>query len=79
MRSQHVNPEEAVRIHQDLGAYRSIGVHWGTFADLCDEPLDQAPKDLALARTAAGMADDVFSVMLRGETRAIVPRPAPGG
>ena len=79
MRSQHVNPEEAVRIHQDLGAHRSIGVHWGTFADLCDEPLDQAPKDLALARTAAGMADDVFSVMLRGETRAIVPRPAPGG
>ncbi len=79
MRSQHVNPEEAVRIHQDLGAWRSIGVHWGTFSDLCDEPLDQAPRDLALARAAVEMADDEFSVMQRGETRALSPRlPADG-
>lgn len=75
MRSQHVNPEEAVRIHQDLGARRSIGVHWGTFMDLCDEPLDQAPKDLALARTSAGLADDAFVVLQRGETRVFAVLP----
>jgi len=26
-----VNPEEAFKIHQDVKAYNSIGIHWGTF------------------------------------------------
>ena len=71
MRSQHVNPADAVRIHQDLGARQSIGVHWGTFEDLCDEPLDQAPRDLAQATAQAGLPAGQFSVMQRGETRRI--------
>lgn len=27
MKSQHVNPEEAIKIHQDIGAKNSLGVH----------------------------------------------------
>lgn len=72
MRNQHVDPAEALKIHQDLGARRSIGVHWGTFEDLCDEPLDQAPRDLAAALKAAGLPAERFTVMRRGETRPIV-------
>ncbi|MES2402113.1 MAG: MBL fold metallo-hydrolase [Pseudomonadota bacterium] len=74
MSTQHVNPAEAVQAHKDLGAKRSVGVHWGTF-ELTDESLDQPPKDLADARRAQGLNDDDFSVMAIGETRVLPARP----
>jgi N-acyl-phosphatidylethanolamine-hydrolysing phospholipase D len=67
MKEQHVNPEEAVQIHLDLQAKRSIGVHWGTF-DLTDESLDQPPKDLAIARAAKKLPKEAFDVMAIGQT-----------
>lgn len=67
MKDQHINPREAVRIHQDLNAKRSIGIHWGTF-DLSDEPLDQPPRDLAAARRTLGVTDNAFGVIAIGET-----------
>ena len=78
MQHQHVNPAEAVRMHQDLGARRSIGVHWGIF-ELTDEPLDQPPRDLQAARDAAGLAAGAFSVLAVGETQALAARPVPMG
>lgn len=68
MRMQHVDPVEAVRIHQDLGARQSLGVHWGTF-EMSDESLDEPPRELAVARRAAGLADEDFFVLKVGETR----------
>ena len=73
MQHQHVNPEEAVRIHQDLGARRSMGVHWGTF-ELTDEPLDQPPRDLQAARGAAGLEPGAFFVLAVGETQVLPAR-----
>ena len=76
MKEQHVNPLEAVQIHQDLKAKRSVGVHWGTFA-LTDEPLDQPPKDLAIAVREQGLAADAFTVMAIGQTRVLPKRATP--
>jgi N-acyl-phosphatidylethanolamine-hydrolysing phospholipase D len=73
MKSQHVNPDEAVQIHKDLGAKRSVGVHWGTF-ELTDEPLDQPPRDLAAARLAHKVADVDFFLLAIGETRLLAAR-----
>ena len=44
----HVNPYEAVEIHQMIGSKLSIGMHWKTF-NLSDEPMDRPPYDLYLA------------------------------
>ncbi|EFO92396.1 hypothetical protein CRE_11126 [Caenorhabditis remanei] len=31
MKSQHINPEEAIGVHQLIRAKNSIGIHWGTY------------------------------------------------
>jgi N-acyl-phosphatidylethanolamine-hydrolysing phospholipase D len=74
MREQHVNPEEAVQIHLDLGAKRSIGVHWGTF-ELSDEPLDHPLEVLPGARARLGVSEAAFSLLAIGQTSRLAPRP----
>lgn len=59
MKEHHMNPEEAVAAHREIGARRSIAIHWGCF-QLTDEALDEPPIRLADARTEAGLADSDF-------------------
>jgi len=77
MQTQHVNVEEALKIHADLGAKRSLGVHWGTFA-LTDEPLDEPPRELATRRAALGLAAPDFFTLAVGQTERLAPRPMKG-
>ena len=67
MKEQHVNPLEAVQTHIDLGAVKSIGIHWGTF-NLTDEALDQPPIDLIAARKTLGVSAVDFLLLKIGET-----------
>jgi L-ascorbate metabolism protein UlaG (beta-lactamase superfamily) len=67
MSAQHVDPQEAVRIHRDIGARLSVGIHWGTF-QLTDEPLDQAATDLAAAREKLGVGSGEFVTLRHGQT-----------
>ena len=73
MKTMHIDPAEAVQVRADLRARRAIGMHWGTFEHLTDEPLDEPPAVLATQRAAAGLHADEFDVMKVGETRRIDP------
>lgn len=64
----HVDPREAVMIHKEVGARRSIGMHWGTFK-LTREPLDEPPALLAHEAKSAGLSPDAFTAMAIGETK----------
>jgi L-ascorbate metabolism protein UlaG (beta-lactamase superfamily) len=45
MKHQHMNPEDAVKAFQALGAKEFVAMHWGTFK-LTDEPLQEPPEFL---------------------------------
>ena len=73
MKEQHVDSDEAVRMHRDLNAKRSLGIHWGTF-ELTDEPLDEPPRALAGAMQRAGLTEDQFFLLALGQTRKLPQR-----
>jgi N-acyl-phosphatidylethanolamine-hydrolysing phospholipase D len=75
MERVHVDPEEAVRIYQDLIAAHPgaphplmLGLHWGTFR-LTDEPMDEPPRRAAARWGDAGLPADRLWIARFGETR----------
>ena len=68
MSGNHVDPEEAVKIHRDLRSKYSVAMHWGTFI-LTDEPLDEPPFKLAEALKKHQIDATSFEVYQHGETR----------
>ena len=73
MQTVHVDPFEAVKIHQDVGAARSMGIHWGAFV-LSGEGVLTPPEDLKRARALSEMQADEFDVFAVGETRTYEAR-----
>jgi N-acyl-phosphatidylethanolamine-hydrolysing phospholipase D len=77
MKSMHVNPEEAVQIHQEVGSRLSLAIHWGTFP-LTAEPPAAPPLRLRKALVDKGLAEDSFLAVPIGSTTT-VPRRARTG
>ena len=78
MRIHHVDVPEALQLRSDVRAAAAIGMHWGTFEGLTDEPMDEPPAWLAREREKLGLPPASFDVMKVGETRRIEPAaPAP--
>ncbi|MBA7591962.1 hypothetical protein ES708_34133 [subsurface metagenome] len=67
MLAVHLNPAQAVQAHVDLGATRTIGMHWGTFI-LTDEPLEEPPRLFLESAQERGLSDDAAIIMRHGET-----------
>ncbi len=59
MRSNHMDPDEAVRVFEKLKPRMGLGMHWGTF-QLTFESIDDPPRRLAAARKARGIAAERF-------------------
>ena len=66
MQPQHMNPEDAVRALQELGAEQALGHHWGTFR-LTNEGIERPPTALAAARERAEIPPERFRALRPGE------------
>jgi len=67
MSEVHMDPALAVAAHRELGARRSLAMHYGTF-QMADKAYDAPLKELAEAKGAAGITDEEFGVPEPGET-----------
>jgi L-ascorbate metabolism protein UlaG (beta-lactamase superfamily) len=70
MKDVHMNPAEAVQAHLDLGATRSIGMHFGTF-QLTTEGISEPVKALDKALQAEEIPSSWFQVLDFGESLRI--------
>lgn len=67
MASFHMGPDEAVRVHQELEARQSLGMHFDCFP-LADEGEGDAERGLAIALEQAGVEPAAFRAPQTGET-----------
>ncbi len=65
MKDLHMNPDDAVKAHLDLGSKKSLAMHYGTF-QLTDEAIDDPLKDLSLALEKYGVSDSDFMSLKHG-------------
>ncbi|XP_033746005.1 N-acyl-phosphatidylethanolamine-hydrolyzing phospholipase D-like [Pecten maximus] len=68
MKMSHINPKEAVLLHQMIRSKNSIGIHWGTFrltTEFYLEPRRKLKEELARQNIPLNQ----FTTMSHGETR----------
>ncbi len=70
MEPSHMAPDEAVRAHLDLGARRSLAMHFDTFP-LADEGFGAAESELKTARAKAGLPESAFPAPKTGSTTVV--------
>lgn len=68
MRPQHIDPNEAVRIHQLTKSQKSLAIHWGTYAMGSSEPYLEPKTKLQEAVREMGLGPEEFVAMEHGES-----------
>ena len=66
MKTHHINPEEAVKIHQIVGSQKSIAAHFGSFA-LSSEGEGKPEQDLLSAMRKYKVKKGEFLILRHGE------------
>ena len=67
LKFQHVNPEEAVKIHREVQSKLSLGIHWGTFLMGCEHYM-KPKQDLKDALKNYEIDEDTFLTFYHGQT-----------
>ncbi|HEY0043527.1 MAG TPA: MBL fold metallo-hydrolase, partial [Allosphingosinicella sp.] len=67
MKTNHINPEEAVAIFEKLKPASALGIHWGTF-QLTFEPVDEPRQKLEVLKRARGIAGERFVAVEAGQS-----------
>ena len=76
MKSQHMNPDDAVTVHKMLAVRQSVGVHFGTFAEHPEQAFDAHEKDLKIALEKHSIAQAEFWILQFGEGRQVPHEPS---
>jgi N-acyl-phosphatidylethanolamine-hydrolysing phospholipase D len=72
MQPVHIDPSEAIRIHNDVKSRFSIGMHWGTF-QMTSEPMMEPKQLLDQALSQEPLQQGQFVTFAIGETRQLQP------
>jgi L-ascorbate metabolism protein UlaG (beta-lactamase superfamily) len=68
MKNQHMNPDDAVKTHIALKCKQSIGIHYATFAEHPEQPVDAHERDLKKALEKYLLPDSIFHILKFGES-----------
>ncbi len=71
MKSRHMNPDDAVRVHKILNASKSMGVHFATFNEHPEQAVDAHEKDLKTALKKHDVPEHDFWLLGFGEGRVL--------
>ncbi len=71
MKSQHMNPDDAVRCHTMLRISQSVGIHFGTFEEHPEQTFDAHEKDLKVALEKYSVIESEFKILKFGERRDV--------
>jgi L-ascorbate metabolism protein UlaG (beta-lactamase superfamily) len=70
MSSIHISPEEAVKVHLDVNAELSIGMHFGTFP-LADDGQDRPQNELKAALKEHPVNEEEFILLEEGQSLSL--------
>jgi len=71
MSPMHINPEEAIKVHKDVGADISFGMHFGTFP-LADDGMDDPVNDFTKAIQKPENSGVNFKLLTEGDSFRLI-------
>ncbi|MFC1524376.1 MBL fold metallo-hydrolase [Thermodesulfobacteriota bacterium] len=71
MKSQHMNPNDAVQAHKILGAKQTVGIHFATFAEHPEQSIHAHETDLKVALEMHDIPESDFWLLKFGEGRDV--------